>query len=257
MPTSDRFRLQSLVASIAVSMKLPDACQMTYHIPCGHQSACAGSHKTPQILRAKVPLRTIPSQATQQARHFSSGLQKHTCTAQTLHINSPVMQNYPPPGGNQGYNQGYDQNQGQGGFNQGQGGYNQGQGGYNQGYNQSSGYGHQPQGGSQGYDQWNPNSAGQNSFGGGSSGYGAPNVYPQQGGGFNSNSQAPSGYPQQQGSFGQQGDPSQWNAQTVPQEHLPPGYNPNTRAPYQPHELPPGAQMAGPGEEGEPKPSEI
>ena len=151
------------------------------------------------------------------------------------------MQNYPPPGG---------YNQGQGGYNQGYD-QNQGQGGYNQGHNSSgSGYGHQPQGGGQGYDQWNPNSGGQQNFGGGSSGYGAPNAYPQQGGGFNSNSQAPPGYPQQQGSFGQ-GGPGQYDAQSVPLEHLPPGYNPATRAPYQAHELPPGAQLAGPGEEGE------
>lgn len=158
------------------------------------------------------------------------------------------MQNYPPPGG----------------FNQGQQGYNQGYNQPTQGYG-GSGYNQPPQGGGQGYDSWQPNAGGQGNFGaqsnfGGQPGYGAPQQnFQQQPGGFpqQNTSQfnqggAPAGYPgqQQQGGFGQQS----YDAQSVPLEHLPPGYNPQTRAPYQAHELPAGAQPAGPGEEGTPCP---
>ena len=172
------------------------------------------------------------------------------------------MNNYPPPGG---YGQqGYGQQQGQA-YNQGYNTQSSGPPGYNQGYGQAP-----PPSGNQGYDSWQPG-GGQNNYSGGQSGYGggqgnytdgqggmggppqsnsygAPSGYQQQGS-HQFSQGAPAGYPQQHGDmFGDH--TGGYNPQNVPVEHLPPGYNPNTRAPYQPHELPPGAQMAGPGEEG-------
>ncbi|KAK9805988.1 hypothetical protein WJX73_000990 [Symbiochloris irregularis] len=146
------------------------------------------------------------------------------------------MSYYPPAdgaggGGYPNQNQGF--NQGGGGFPQ-QDPYNQGGGGFQQqGYQQ-----HQQQGGGA-----YPGGFSQNE------GYGQQ-AYGQQGGGA-----YPGGFPQNEGGGGGFQEDGMLpggfrSASEVPEEHLPPGYNPQTRAPYQANELPRGASPAPEGYEG-------